>query len=272
MDFSFALLLINIHLVFDFIFQGKSIIELRFPQKYNKESIVKSIKGNLRHVLKHLFGSLIIVGVFCKLNGQGVPIIEIIAITVTHFIIDESKSILIMKKIFLQEDVWIFLMDQILHLLAIYLICFIGDFNSLMLIANYNLSYLDKILLIILIAIVTTFATGIFIKILMKSLENNPYKKLIKKNVYLPSEKKNLSGARNGGFIIGILERSFILIIMIINQPSMIGFVLATKSIARFKKLEDESFAEYFIIGSFTSFIIAILGGYLISNLLKSIT
>ena len=78
------------------------------------------------------------------------------------------------------------------------------------------------------------------------------------------------SGAKNGGFIIGILERTFILVIMILNQPSIIGFVLAVKSVARFKKLEDENFAEYFIIGTFISFIIAIIGGRVIYLLLKS--
>ena len=49
----------------------------------------------------------------------------------------------------------------------------------------------------------------------------------------------------------------------------MIGFILTIKSVVRFKKLSNDSFAEYFIIGTFLSFIPAILCGVIIKSLFK---
>ena len=57
------------------------------------------------------------------------------------------------------------------------------------------------------------------------------------------------------------------MIVIAIGEPSMVGFALTAKSIARFKKLDDSSFAEYFLIGTFISFILAIAGGIAISTL-----
>ena len=43
-----------------------------------------------------------------------------------------------------------------------------------------------------------------------------------------------------------------------------IGLVLAGKTIARYKRLEEKNFAEYFLIGTFTSMIVAFVTGALI--------
>ena len=58
----FLLFLLN-HVVFDFIFQGKSIIKKRFPKELdlnNKKNTMKklkvTIKGNIIHSMLHLKG------------------------------------------------------------------------------------------------------------------------------------------------------------------------------------------------------------------------
>ena len=68
-------------------------------------------------------------------------------------------------------------------------------------------------------------------------------------------------GMVRGGYLIGILERCFILCAMVIDIPSLIGFMLSVKTIARLKKLSKDKFAEYFLIGNLLSFLSAILGG-----------
>ena len=67
----FLLFLLN-HVVFDFIFQGKSIIKKRFPKELdlnNKKSTMKKLKvtinGNIIHSIFHLLGMLIII-IFIK--------------------------------------------------------------------------------------------------------------------------------------------------------------------------------------------------------------
>ncbi len=62
------------------------------------------------------------------------------------------------------------------------------------------------------------------------------------------------SDAQNkSGYIIGILERIIILILGFKGQLGAIGFVLAAKSLARYKQLEDQLFAEKYLIGTLLS-------------------
>ncbi len=70
----------------------------------------------------------------------------------------------------------------------------------------------------------------------------------------------------NAGKLIGIVERWLILVFILINQFEAIGFLLAAKSIMRFKS--DESLkTEYLLTGTLLSFAIAIGTGLLISHL-----
>lgn len=50
-------------------------------------------------------------------------------------------------------------------------------------------------------------------------------------------------GLTDAGRYIGILERVAVTTLVIFNQYSAIGFILAAKSIARFKELDDRKFA-----------------------------
>lgn len=64
-------------------------------------------------------------------------------------------------------------------------------------------------------------------------------------------------GLTGGGKIIGWLERTVALLLIIINQPTGIGFLIAAKSILRFgeiKERKDRMFAEYVLIGTLLSF------------------
>lgn len=65
----------------------------------------------------------------------------------------------------------------------------------------------------------------------------------------------------NRGRLIGILERFLIFSMVIINNIAGIAIIIALKSLARFEKLKDKNFAEYFLIGSLLSLILAVLPG-----------
>lgn len=64
-------------------------------------------------------------------------------------------------------------------------------------------------------------------------------------------------GVKTGSWI-GILEREIILILGLIGEFGAIGFVLTAKSLARFKQLENKSFAEKYLVGTLLSALIAI--------------
>lgn len=66
------------------------------------------------------------------------------------------------------------------------------------------------------------------------------------------------------GRTIGILERWIWLLFILLGYPSLIGFVITAKSIARFKKMEDSEFAEYYLMGTLYSALFTVLMSLLI--------
>ena len=72
----------------------------------------------------------------------------------------------------------------------------------------------------------------------------------------------NRTGAPGAGRTIGIIERSLILLLACVGQMGAIGLVLAAKSLARFEALKEQRhFAEFYLIGTLFSTLIAIVGG-----------
>ncbi len=67
----------------------------------------------------------------------------------------------------------------------------------------------------------------------------------------------DIAGLKQGGKYIGWLERSLVMLLLLIDQPNGIGLLMAAKSILRFGEIKDASqrkVAEYIIIGTFLSF------------------
>lgn len=69
------------------------------------------------------------------------------------------------------------------------------------------------------------------------------------------------------GKLIGILERSLIYFLIIFNQVAAIAIIIALKSIARFKEMDDKNFAEYFLIGTLLSIVVAVFPAILVKLL-----
>jgi len=70
------------------------------------------------------------------------------------------------------------------------------------------------------------------------------------------------------GRAIGILERILLLPLVILGEWGGIGLILAAKSLARFKELDSRPFAEYYLIGTLTSVVVATGTGLLVRALL----
>jgi hypothetical protein len=69
---------------------------------------------------------------------------------------------------------------------------------------------------------------------------------------------------RHAGRLIGWLERSLIVAGIAAGKPELLAVVVAVKSIARLQEFKDETFAEYFLIGTLLSLAGAILAGGLV--------
>ena len=81
---------------------------------------------------------------------------------------------------------------------------------------------------------------------------------------YQPKEKKKDNNLRTGAFI-GTLERILVLLLFSLNQFAAAGLVFTAKSIARYNKIaEDQTFAEYYLLGTLLSLLFALGINYLI--------
>ena len=63
------------------------------------------------------------------------------------------------------------------------------------------------------------------------------------------------------GATIGVLERLLIVVFVVISAEAAVGFVIAAKTIARFRLLDDRDFAEYYLLGTLGSVSVAIFTG-----------
>jgi Flp pilus assembly pilin Flp len=85
-------------------------------------------------------------------------------------------------------------------------------------------------------------------------------------------EDHNEHSLSDAGKYIGMLERFFVFLFIIIGQWQAIGFLLAAKSVFRFgdlKDSKDRKLTEYMLIGTLISFAIATIIGLISTSLIK---
>ncbi len=84
--------------------------------------------------------------------------------------------------------------------------------------------------------------------------------------IYKPNNKDiDKKNDNNAGRFIGTVERIIMLIFISIGQYSAIGLVLTAKSIARYDRIaKEQNFAEYYLLGTLISTVIAIVTALII--------
>lgn len=63
------------------------------------------------------------------------------------------------------------------------------------------------------------------------------------------------------GATIGVLERALVIALMPGGGPAAVGFVVAAKTLARFRELNNKRFAERYLLGTMASVTIALVSG-----------
>lgn len=242
---EFAPILIRLliaHFIGDFLLQPLKWVQHK--EKYKIKS-----KYLYLHVLVHGVLTYVLVG---EWSNFMLPII----VMIIHFLIDVFKIYQKKKKV-----KW-FLIDQLLHILSLFLIWmffyhqqenmfnfFIDLLNS----AQFWLVLLGYILILNPTAIIIYYLT-------------NKWRKEIG-----DSEKSEKAGLEDAGKWIGILERLLILTFILANQFTAVGFLLAAKSIFRFGDLtgkKNRKLTEYVLIGTLLSFAITIIIGLILKEFL----
>jgi hypothetical protein len=162
-------------------------------------------------------------------------------IAVLHLLLDVVKSFLFQKG---TGKTYLFFIDQTLHLLVITGVVFWFSEKEHIEFPGF----ISANTVFILFAIIASSKpSNIFIK------------KYMEVNNFIPPQNEN-NNLLNAGRVIGSLERIVSFILISFDQFAAVGFIIAAKSILRFKDT-DTAKTEYLLIGSLLSFGIAILLG-----------
>jgi len=231
-DMLLLLRLITAHLIVDFLIQTDSCVEQRFEKKWTSGLLY--VHGALAGVLAYIFAGL--------WSVIWLPII----IFISHVLLDGLKS----KR---KNTVQFFLLDQLGHLIVI-LVCWIllvnGNITDILASLISGISNV-KLWIFIIAYILVIWPAGILIGKITK-----PWRDEIKET--------SSQGLDKAGLWIGRLERILILTFILIQRFEAIGFLIAAKSIFRFGEIrspDGRKEAEYILIGTMISFVIAIILG-----------
>ena len=75
----------------------------------------------------------------------------------------------------------------------------------------------------------------------------------------------------NTGRVIGLLERVIVYVAVLTDQIAAIGLVLAVKGLARFKEMDNRPFAEYVLVGTLLSLLLAVVIALLVKSLVYNL-
>lgn len=163
----------------------------------------------------------------------------VLLIAVSHFAIDAIK-------IHCSKDLWSFVIDQLLHLGILIAISNIYEPAKELPLQIIDSSDSFSIPLLILAILLCMKPANILIKLILEK--------------YQVGESESCNNIKNAGALIGNLERILTIVFVLLGQFEAIGFIVAAKSILRFKDT-DTAKTEYVLAGTFLSFGIAILCG-----------
>lgn len=234
------------HLLADFTFQ---------PEKWCKSKLESGFQS------KYLYIHTVIVFTcswFFSFSLQFVWLALLVA--VIHFVCDGLKSIT--ERIIIKKNnsgsnsllTFVFIVDQLIHLIVIILVSclYTRVYGGLWFAPEISL----QLLLIIMGYILCLKPANVIIQSVLHSYSLLPI-----------NNQQEDSDLEKAGRLIGNLERILAFTLALLSQYGAIGFIIAAKSILRYKQ-GDVKKTEYVLIGTLLSFSIAILLEILITKVL----
>lgn len=235
LDFrSIFFLLLFVHILGDFYFQSQTTARKK----------VKKLKWVSYHCIIYGVISFVLVKLLVLNFSYSLLWLFIIG----HAVIDITKYYIVKK--YLKNnfyDKYVFIIDQIIHLLILVFISYYALKSGE--VYKYN-AFINDVLVTMEIPIESLLS--LVLKLLLIHKPINIFIALIM-NDYKPEDKKK-DDTIKAGRMIGTVERIIMLFFLSIKQYSSVGLVLTAKSIARYNKIaEDQKFAEYYLLGTLLS-------------------
>ena len=244
------------HTLSDFIIQSSNIVD--------KTKL--KISAYLSHG-KWLIITSIPILLFLNVNSWLDIIVRIMGIFVIHLGLDFCKEKLQRKfenhEKFNIINAFLFICNQIINISVIVLITsnvkfeyniFSGFLPDALLVRD-GLTYTDlKVLFVVLyVAFSGAYFIPLIFDIVYGKVSNYGEKLNYILKVGVEEDEHSFIDEVKTGKWIGILERILILIFLFTNQLASIGVIIAVKSLARFKMMDNKIFAEYYLIGTLLS-------------------
>ena len=231
MNSCLLLSLLTAHVVGDFYLQS---------DKYCKRKELLKIKSPFLYIHSVIVGLL---------SWTFVPFTDfwIFALIIggTHLFIDTMKT-------YMSKGLWSFLTDQFAHIL---ILCFIScQYIPTSRLPIQSMDFLNTLSIpLFAFAILCCLKpTNIFIKLILDK--------------YKIGDAESCQSIKNAGALIGNLERMLTMVFVLIGQYEAVGFIIAAKSLLRFKET-DTAKTEYVLAGTLLSFGIATLFGLIVKQL-----
>ncbi len=230
----FFLKLLLAHLIGDFLLQ---------PHKWvlHKEAHKVRSKYLYYHMLIHFAVTMVLLW---DLSYWGVALI----IAFSHYLIDLAK--LYANPLFKIKAVPFFI-DQAAHLAVLYVCAYYGNLCEQ---TSDLLEQMDWAL--VTATVFVTFPAAIIMGKLLEGMSGQ-----------IELDHESLP---NAGKYIGIIERLFVLVFIILGRWEAIGLLITAKSVFRFNDLKDSNnrkLTEYILIGTLMSFGMAIITGIIYAHL-----
>jgi hypothetical protein len=216
------------HLLGDFVFQ---------PNRWviHKEAR-KAASG---YIYLHLIIHFLLIMLFIWDPGFWMPALIVVA---SHYIIDLAK--IYAGPLFRNKTIP-FILDQFLHIVVLYAVAYRSNLwqHSLELIQQLNWGLATSVVFL-------SIPSAIIMSRLLERMSEQ-----------IELDHKSLP---NAGKYIGMMERLFVFLFIILGRWDAIGLLITAKSVFRFNDLKasnNRKLTEYILIGTFLSFGIAVLTG-----------
>ncbi len=226
-------------LMADFVLQPGSLVAWK----------KKSVWGLLVHIAV-VFAASLFIGVELWSRRY---VFLILVLAATHLVIDSAKIAADRRWTDGLPPLATFLSDQFLHVVSIVVLAAaFGYIPGDALISALRLPFADsRYLALTSVYIACVLGGSVAVRLVVQSFSALP--------------DADRPGLLKAGAYIGIIERLLITSLVAVNQFGAVGFVLAAKSVARYKEMESvPKFAEYYLIGTLTSSTIGVIGGMLV--------
>lgn len=122
----------------------------------------------------------------------------------------------------------------------------------------------DPLLTTTVIYLAVVFAGGYFIQLLLSPVQERTAQAPSAAGEGTTDPRR--PGMAKAGMYIGWLERAIVLTALAVGEETLVGLVIAAKAIVRFRET-DTAFAEYFLLGTFLSLLLAGAGAFLLRAL-----